>query len=98
MGYWGGGIFGGSKLGAGCSKDGLGQDVSATARSGQDARAPLKKWRNLRADLWDKGPCLRRSGFFVCPNHQYPLTLLPIRVPSRPFAVQKSLKSVPQDA
>jgi hypothetical protein len=26
----GGGIFGGSKLGAGCSKDGLGQDVPAT--------------------------------------------------------------------
>jgi hypothetical protein len=26
----GGGIFGGSELGAGCSKDGLGQDVPAT--------------------------------------------------------------------
>jgi hypothetical protein len=64
----GGGIFGCSELGAGCSKDGLGQDVSATARSGQDARAPLKKWRLRRADLWDKGPCLRGSGFFVFPQ------------------------------
>jgi hypothetical protein len=61
-----------SKLGAGCSKDGLGQDVPAAARSGQDARAPLRKWRNLRADLSEKGPCLRRRRFFVFP--QSPIT------------------------
>ena len=69
-----GGIVGWAEYGAGRSMDELGQDVPAIRRgvpqdaghSRRDASAPLlKKWRNMRSDLWDKGPCLRRSVFFV---------------------------------
>jgi hypothetical protein len=67
-----------SELGAGCSKDGLGQDVPATRK-----RSLVKSQQSL--GMKEKEATSSTSSSFKIQNPKFIITTLLLRVPSRPL-------------